>query len=208
MSRACRRDALASIWLGNRTRIAAHYDMPDNLACVAVGRRRFTLFPPTELPNLYVGPLEFTPAGQQISLVDFASARLERFPRFATALRSAQVAELDAGDALYIPGMWWHHVEALDAVQRAGQLLVADQSPAWMGAPVNALMHAMLSRARSCRRTQRAAWRGHLPITTYSKPTTTRDRAHPRRGSPRARRRWTPNRARALRALLLEAVNR
>ncbi|MBS0388684.1 MAG: cupin-like domain-containing protein, partial [Proteobacteria bacterium] len=108
-------DALASIWLGNRTRIAAHYDMPDNLACVAVGRRRFTLFPPEELANLYGGPLEFTPAGQQISLVDFANPDLERFPRFANALRRARVAEMDAGDALYIPGMWWHHVEALDA---------------------------------------------------------------------------------------------
>jgi len=31
------RNALASIWIGNRTRIAAHHDLPDNLACVAAG---------------------------------------------------------------------------------------------------------------------------------------------------------------------------
>src|SRR5471032_634381 len=37
------RAPLASIWVGNRTRIPAHYDLPDNLACVAAGRRRFTL---------------------------------------------------------------------------------------------------------------------------------------------------------------------
>ena len=67
------RDPLASIWIGNRTRIAAHHDLPDNLACVVAGRRRFTLFPPDELPNLYIGPLDFTPAGQAISLVDFAA---------------------------------------------------------------------------------------------------------------------------------------
>ena len=96
------RRALASIWIGNRTRVAAHYDVPDNVACVVAGRRRFTLFPPGELRNLYVGPLHLTPAGQPISLVDFAAPDLERFPRFADALRNVSVAELAPGDALLL----------------------------------------------------------------------------------------------------------
>ena len=108
-------DPLVSIWLGNRTRVAAHFDSPDNIACCVAGRRRFTLFPPEELENLYVGPLDFTPAGQSLSLVDFHRPDFEKFPRFEKALRNAQQTELDPGDAIYIPSMWWHHVEALDS---------------------------------------------------------------------------------------------
>jgi len=150
------RNALASIWLGNRTRIAAHHDLPDNLACVAAGRRRFTLFPPEQIENLYVGPLDLTPAGQAISLVDFAKPDLARFPRFAQAVKAARVAELDPGDAIFIPSMWWHHIESLGAFN----VLVNywwRQSPAFMDAPIGALMLAIMT-VRDLPPAQRAAW--------------------------------------------------
>ncbi len=150
------RDALASVWIGNRTRIAAHYDLPDNLACVAAGHRRFTLFPPEQLRNLYVGPLDLTPAGQAISLVDFIKPDLCRFPRFAEAMQHAQVANLGPGDAIFIPSMWWHHIEALDRLN----VLVNywwRQSPDYMDTPTNALMLALLS-VRDLPPAQRLAW--------------------------------------------------
>jgi hypothetical protein len=150
------RDALASVWMGNRTRIAAHYDLPDNLACVVAGHRRFTLFPPDQLRNLYIGPLDFTPAGQAISLVDFRKPDLVKFPRFAAAMEQAQVADLGPGDAIFIPSMWWHHVEALDSFN----VLVNywwRQSPDYMDTPTNTLMLALMT-IRELPREQRAAW--------------------------------------------------
>ncbi|KQV40203.1 cupin-like domain-containing protein [Massilia sp. Root335] len=150
------RDALASIWIGNRTVVATHYDLPDNLAVVAVGERRFTLFPPDQLKNLYVGPLDFNPAGQAISLVDVRNPDLERFPRYAEAMAHAEVAEMGPGDALFIPSMWWHHVEALSAFN----VLVNywwRQSPDYMDTPTNALMLAILT-MRELPPEQRRAW--------------------------------------------------
>jgi len=138
------RDPLVSVWIGGKSRIAAHYDLPDNVACVCVGRRRFTLFPPEALKDLYVGPLDMTPAGQAVSLVDFENPDYERFPRFKDALAAAQVADLAPGDALFIPGMWWHHVEALEGFN----VLVNywwRKAPAHMGPPINALLHALMA---------------------------------------------------------------
>jgi hypothetical protein len=102
-----------NLWMGNQSTIPAHYDVPNNIACNVYGKRRFTLFPPEQIDNLYIGPLDFTPAGQSISLVDFKKPDFIKFPKFKKALEHAQVAELEAGDALFLPSMWWHHVESL-----------------------------------------------------------------------------------------------
>lgn len=106
------RKMLVSLWLGNRTRTAAHWDLPQNLACVVAGRRRFTLFPTEQVANLYVGPLDRTLAGQPSSLVDLDAPDLDRFPLFAEALACSEVAELEPGDALYLPSLWWHGVRS------------------------------------------------------------------------------------------------
>ena len=138
------KEPLVSFWLGNQTRISAHYDFPDNIACVVAGRRRFTLLPPEQIQNLYVGPIDRTPSGQAISLVDFSNPDFERHPKFAEALKSAQTCELEPGDAIFVPSMWWHHVESLAPFN----LLVNYwwvSTPPVMGSPTTALLHAILS---------------------------------------------------------------
>ncbi len=105
-------ERLTSIWLGGRSRVPAHWDLPQNLAVCVHGRRRFTLFPASEVRNLYIGPIDRTIAGQPSSLVDVAEPDLDRFPRYAQAARHALVAELSPGDVLYVPSLWLHAVES------------------------------------------------------------------------------------------------
>ena len=150
-------EPLVSIWIGNQSRVSAHYDFPSNIACVVAGQRRVILFPPGQLPNLYVGPLDFTPAGQPISLVDFHAPDYEQFPRFREAVETAQMAVLDPGDAIIVPSMWWHHMEALAAFN----VLVNywwRNSPAYMGPPLSVLQHALLG-LRDLPAAQREQWR-------------------------------------------------
>jgi hypothetical protein len=101
------------LWLGNEVVTPAHFDESHNLACVVSGRRRFTLFPPDQAANLYIGPLDFAPTPTPISLVDFRAPDFGRFPRFREAMQRAIVVELEPGDALYLPSFWWHHVESI-----------------------------------------------------------------------------------------------
>jgi len=149
-------DASASIWIGNRVTASCHYDTPDNLACCAVGRRRFTLFPPEQIDNLYPGPLEPTPGGQVVSVVDFDRPDFDRHPRFRDALASAQTAELEPGDAIFIPSMWWHHVRSLEPFN----VLVNywwRSVPSFLSSPLPALQHAMWA-LRDLPEREKKAW--------------------------------------------------
>lgn len=198
------RQPLVSIWLGNRTRIAAHHDLPDNIACVVAGHRRFTLFPPEQLENLYIGPLDFTPAGQAISLVDFTQPDLQRYPKFAEAVKHAQVATLDPGDAIFIPSMWWHHIEALDTFN----VLVNywwRQSPAFMDSPISALMLAIMT-VRDLPKAQRDAWFNLFRHYVFEADETTA--AHIPESARRALSPMDADIVRDIRARLLQRLNR
>jgi hypothetical protein len=146
------------LWFGNAIRTPAHFDESSNIACVAAGRRRFTLFPPEQVANLYVGPVGHSPTGTPISLVDVESPDLTRHPRFAAAWAVAQVADLAPGDALYIPPLWWHHVASRARVN----LLV---NYWWKTVPWSSgfelLLHALLA-LKELPEPQRRAWRALL----------------------------------------------
>ncbi len=145
------------IWIGNRSHTQIHFDLYDNLACMVGGQKSFVLFPPEQVGNLYMGPFENTLAGVPAAMVSLDNPDFEAHPRFAEALETATIAVLEPGDVLFIPYMWWHHVIS------DGDFNV--QINYWwnpapdMGAPMQALFHAMLS-VRDLPASQNRAWKG------------------------------------------------
>lgn len=147
----------ARAWIGNSAKVATHNDPSENIACCVAGRRRFTVFPPEQIGNLYLGPFHYTPAGTQVSMVHLTKPDLERYPRFAQALQSAKFADLEPGDALYLPYQWFHHVEAFDTLN---VLVNYWWNPARgdLGSPWDAMLHGIMS-LRGLPPEQRRAWR-------------------------------------------------
>lgn len=197
-------DAPPSIWIGNRVTASCHYDALNNIACCAVGRRRFTVFPPEQIANLYPGPLEPTPGGQSVSVVDFANPDFERYPRFRDALATAQSVVLEPGDAIFIPSLWWHHVQGLEPFN----VLVNywwNSAPAYIPTPMHALYHALWT-LRDRPEREKQAWRAIFDYYVFG------DAQRAGEHLPEAARNVLGNidetLARQLRAMLIAKLNR
>lgn len=156
--------ATPRLWIGNATQTATHYDGSVNLACVVAGRRRFILFPPEQLPNLYVGPLDRTLAGPPASMVDPLAPDFDRYPRFAEALRHARVAEMEPGDAIFIPAIWWHHVQSFGTLNILCNYWWAYDPT---NSAFNAMIHAMMA-VRDRPSAEKAAWRAWFDHYIFS----------------------------------------
>lgn len=153
-------DIMPRFWLGNAVTVQTHFDLSQNVACVVAGRRHFTLFPPAQTKNLYVGPFERTPAGPLVSMAPLDPPDLQRYPRLAQAMDAAQSAELGPGDAIFIPYMWWHHVRSLDPVGLLANYWWSDEAgpDAPILRPMEGLIAAMVS-VRDLSPNAREAWR-------------------------------------------------
>ena len=196
--------ALVSVWIGNRTTAATHYDMSNNAAVCAVGRRRFTLFPPDQVANLYPGPLEPTPGGQVVSMVDPRAPDLRRYPRFEAALETARVAELGPGDLVVYPALWWHQVEALEPFN----VLVNwwwNTAPRYMDTPMTTLLHGLLS-LRDRPDAEKRAWREMFDFYVFGASERAAAHLPPAAQGPLAP--LAEPGARRLRAQLLQRLNR
>ncbi len=143
------------VWIGNSARVAPHFDSSENIACCVSGKRTFLVFPPEQIKNLYVGPLEHNMAGQPASLVDPKAIDHDRFPKFKDAMQTAYIAELEPGDAIYLPALWWHYVESSGPFN---VLVNYWWNDVYKGSPMAALALSLLS-IRDLPVAERAAWR-------------------------------------------------
>lgn len=159
------------IWLGHASHVSAHYDTMDNVACVVAGARRFTLYSPDAIDRLYIGPIDHTMAGQPVSLAASASPDDERYPRFREVRDQALVAELRAGDAIYLPKLWWHQVEATSSFNALVNYWW-DFFSAGPDAPAAALLLSLISIAERPP-AERQAWKAffdHFVFRTQGHP--------------------------------------
>lgn len=192
------------IWIGNQLTVQTHFDLSENIACVIAGRRRFTLFPPEQLPNLYPGPFELTLAGPPVSMVRLDTPDYERYPKFKDALAHAQTADLEPGDAIYIPYFWWHHVESLDRFNVLVNYWWNDAEPD-LGSPFDCLLHGLLA-LRDMPPRYREVWRmmfDHYVFKKHGEPV-----AHlppEARGALGAR---DPRKTQKMRMMLLQSLAR
>jgi hypothetical protein len=185
------------IWIGNKVTTPAHFDEFHNIAVVVCGGRRFTLFPPEQARNLYIGPLDFAPTGAAIGTARLDRPDDPRYPRLKLALAHAHTAELRPGDAIYIPPMWWHHVESLERINALvnywWKLVPTDGHVPETA--LGSLMHAILA-FRSLPPAEKAAWKVLLDYYVF-------DDENPAEHLPEARRgilgKLTPEAAAALR---------
>lgn len=199
-----RNTPLAKIWLGTESVAAAHFDQPRNIACCVQGKRRFTLYPPEQIHNLYPGPMNLTPGGQVVSVIDPEQDNDEIFPKFARAREAAIVVDLEPGDALYYPSLWWHEVQALERFNVMINFWWRVGEP-FLGNPMDALMHAILS-VRDLPEAEKAAWKHVFEYYIFNTRGVTHQHLPKVKHDPIVD--IDDNTARQLRAVLLKNLNR
>jgi len=133
-----------TMWVSMASKVAPHSDIHDNIAVVVAGSRRFTVYPPEQIANLYLGPLLSSPGGVPTSAVDIWNPDLDRYPGYAQAAESARASTLYPGDIIFIPALWWHAVESLEALNVLVNFWFGEEGQQHVSLP-DAMSHAMLA---------------------------------------------------------------
>ena len=94
-----------AVWIGPAGAVTPlHHDLVNVILAQVRGRKRVSLIPSWQLHRVYNNREVF-------SDVDFDDPSLERHPRFKKV--QPLIVTLRAGQALFIPVGWWHHVRSL-----------------------------------------------------------------------------------------------
>jgi mannose-6-phosphate isomerase-like protein (cupin superfamily) len=117
-----------NLWMGNsQSSITTplHHDFNDNLYVVVEGRKNFTLFPPDQAVNLYPqgelieiegnGHIRYASLDNKphMSRLNFPTPDLDRFPKYAEALKTRHDCQIEKNDMLFLPTGWFHQVTSI-----------------------------------------------------------------------------------------------
>lgn len=122
-----------NFWMGDDRCVSSlHFDLYENIMCVIAGKKDWLLYPPSELPFLYLNTFqeaEWVPAGDADvegveddfvvgiydteSTVPWVGVDLEatydkEFSRFSNAMGLR--VTVGEGDAVFVPATWFHQV--------------------------------------------------------------------------------------------------
>ncbi|NET74474.1 MAG: cupin-like domain-containing protein, partial [Sphaerospermopsis sp. SIO1G2] len=107
---------VANIWIGtggNTTPL--HWDAAQNILCQIRGRKKLSLFAPNQTEFLY--PHSVDSKAPHLSYVNIDKPDVEKFPKYQDSQKIECV--LEAGEMLFMPPFWWHHVNSLDPLNIA-----------------------------------------------------------------------------------------
>ena len=100
------------MWISSAGMIThAHFDQDFNFFVQLIGRKRFTLWPPSQHELMYPYP-RVHPLWHK-SRINYRAPDVARFPNFAKT-RALQIV-VGPGDVLFVPPYTWHYVETLSA---------------------------------------------------------------------------------------------
>jgi len=114
------------------------------------------------------------------------------------------VVEVEAGDAVFIPSMWWHHIEALSPFNTLVNYWWST-SPKYIPTPMYALYHALWA-LRDRPEREKRAWQEVFDYYVFGP--SGRAAAHLPDGARGALGPIDETKARQLRAMLINTLNR
>lgn len=103
-------DPDVNAWFGPKGTVSSlHYDPRDNILAQVFGAKQIILFSPKDSEYLYPHDTQLLSNTAQVDPVE---PNLTEFPNFTKA--KMYKCLLEAGEMLFIPRKWWHHVTSLE----------------------------------------------------------------------------------------------
>eukprot|EP00924_Labyrinthula_sp_SR-Ha-C_P008803 augustus_masked-scaffold_2-processed-gene-3.46-mRNA-1 protein AED:0.06 eAED:0.06 QI:0/-1/0/1/-1/1/1/0/441 len=103
-----------TLWFGTSTAdTKLHSDCCDNFVQMIAGVKRWYIMPPTD--SRYISPVKCDGAHQSLCWADvpYPNKELSLEEKKKLAAGNGMVIDLKAGEMLYLPAGWWHHIENL-----------------------------------------------------------------------------------------------